>query len=68
VNNIKSKSWSICVTPYNYLKVTRKETKAHHDAINKRDKSLIVSKTYAQGARHYICLKRKLGAMGSIPR
>jgi len=27
---------SICVTPYSYPKVTSKETKVHHDAINGR--------------------------------
>jgi len=42
--NKREMSWSICVTPHNYPKGTRKWTKANHDAINRRTrlKRLIV--------------------------
>jgi len=44
-------SCNIYVTPYSYPKYLEQKTKAHHDAITKRDKSLTVSKMYVQGAR-----------------
>jgi len=66
-------SWSISVTPYSYPKYTRKGTKAHHDAMNRRTrlKRLTViqntcSKSKVVHRPH--CLKRVLRARGSNPR
>ena len=34
--NKREMLWSIYITPYSYSKSTRKGTKAHHNAINRR--------------------------------
>ena len=40
MNNKRAKSWSIKSTPYNYARILRRKTKAHHDANNKTEKEI----------------------------
>jgi len=64
---------SISVTPYNYPKVTKKETKAHHDSINGRTrlKQLTVVQntcSKSKAVHRPQCLKSVLGVRESNPR
>jgi len=64
---------SICVNPYNYPKGTRKLTKAHHNAINKRmrlKRLTVIQNTCSKSkvVHRPECFKSVLGARESNPR